>query len=119
MSGASPTVLSLLGGSLELRPYVFGFLLAFLLIAGRELGRRAALLWLALGFSAAFAAEYTSTRIGFPFGLYGYTGSTKGRELFLSNVPFFDPLSFPFLAYASWCLARRALGRGRGIAAVG
>jgi putative membrane protein len=31
--------------------------------------------------------------------------------LFLSNVPIFSPLSFPFLAYASFCLARLALPR--------
>ena len=49
-----------------------------------------------------------------PFGLYHYTGETAGAELFLSNVPFFSPLSFPFLAYASFCLARRALGPGWG-----
>lgn len=29
-------------------------------------------------------------------------------------MPFFDPLSFPFLAYASYCLARWALGQARG-----
>jgi uncharacterized membrane protein len=111
-------VLSLVAGTLVLRPYVFGFLLAFLLIAGRDLGRRGALVWLAVGFGVAFVAEYSSTRIGFPFGLYAYSGATKGREVFLSNVPFFDPLSFPFLAYASWCLARLALGRARGFAVV-
>ena len=37
-----------------------------------------------------------------------------GRELFVSNVPFFDSLSFPFLAYASFCLARWALGQAHG-----
>lgn len=112
-------LLSLLAGTLALRPYVFVFLVAYLLIAGRELGRRGALVWLAVGFVVAFAAEYTSTRIGFPFGLYVYSGETVGRELFVSNVPLFDPLSFPFLAYASWCLARGALGRSRGFALVG
>jgi putative membrane protein len=59
-------------------------------------------------------AEYASTRIGIPFGLFHYTGETAWRELFVSNVPFFDPLSFPFLAYASYCLARWALGQARG-----
>ena len=111
-------LLFLLAGTLALRPYVFGFLLGFLLIAGREVGRRRALAWLVVGFSVAFVAEYTSTRIGFPFGLYGYTGITRDRELFVSNVPFFDPLSFPFLAYASWCLARWGIGRRRAFATV-
>ena len=33
-----------------------------------------------------------------------------GRELYLSNVPFFDPVSFTFLAYASLGLAGQLLG---------
>src|SRR6185295_12130246 len=44
------------------------------------------------------------------FGLYHYTGVTAGRELYVSNVPFFDPLSFTFLAYASLGLAGLLLG---------
>lgn len=108
----------LVGGTLLLRPYVFIFLAAFLAMAWRDLGPRRAFSWLGLGFGLAFAAEYASTRISFPFGLYHYTGATAGRELFLSNVPFFDPLCFPFLAYASWCLARLCLGRSRGAGVV-
>ena len=79
----------------------------------RDLGWRRTLGWLVWGFAVAFSAEFASTRVGIPFGLYHYTGATAGRELFISNVPFFDPLSFPFLAYASFCLARWALGPGR------
>lgn len=108
----------LLAGSLVLRPYVFAFLAAFLAIAFRDLSPRRALGWLGLGFGLALTAEYASTRIGFPFGLFHYTGATTGRELFLWNVPFFDPLSFPFLAYASWCVARRVLGHSRGLPVV-
>jgi putative membrane protein len=44
-----------------------------------------------------------------PFGLYHYTGVTRGQELYLANVPFFDPLSFTFLAWASLGLARLVL----------
>jgi uncharacterized membrane protein len=105
---------SLLAGTVLLRPYVFVFLAAFLVMAGRDLGWRRAWLWFGWGWAVAFVAEYASTRVGIPFGLYHYTGETAGRELFISNVPFFDPLSFPFLAYASYCLARWALGRPRG-----
>lgn len=53
----------------------------------------------------AFVCEYLSTRIGFPFGDYFYTGSTVGEELYISNIPFMDSLSFTFLLYASYCLA--------------
>ncbi|HEV8227535.1 MAG TPA: carotenoid biosynthesis protein [Methylomirabilota bacterium] len=106
--------LSLLAVTVEQRLYVFVFLTVFLFLAGRDLGWRHAAGWLAWGFAVAFSAEYASTRVGIPFGLYHYTGTTAGRELFISNVPFFDPLSFPFLAYASYCLARWALARAEG-----
>jgi uncharacterized membrane protein len=101
-------------GMLTLRPYVFVLLAAFLVLAARDLGWRRTWGWFGWGWAVAYAAEYTSTRIGIPFGLYHYTGETAERELFVSNVPLFDPLSFPFLAYASYCLARWALGRARG-----
>ena len=109
-----PTFLSLLWGTLLLRPYVFVFLVAFLAAGCRDLGPARTLGFLLWGWLVAFASEYTSTRVGLPFGLYHYTGDTQGRELFLANVPFFDSLSFPFLAYAAYCLARRALGAARG-----
>jgi uncharacterized membrane protein len=114
MGADAATWLGLLAATIAQRPYVFVFLAIFLLLAGRDLGWRHAAGWLGWGFAVAFSAEYASTRIGIPFGLYHYTGATAGREIFVSNVPFFDPLSFPFLAYASFCLARRVLGRSDG-----
>jgi putative membrane protein len=103
-------VMSLLLGSLLLRPYVFLFLLAFLASGFRDLGIRRTLVFLAWVWPLAFVAEFSSTRIGIPFGLYHYTGTTRGRELFIADVPFFDSLSFTFLAYAAFCLARVVLG---------
>lgn len=100
----------LLWGTVITRPYVVAFLAAFALAATRDLGLRRMLGFLVWGFAVAFAAEYASTRIGIPFGMYHYTETTRGAELFLANVPLFDSLSFPFLAYAALCLARRALG---------
>ena len=101
-------------GTLVLRPYVFAFLAAYLVLAARDLGPRGAVGLLGWGAAVAFVAEYASTRIGVPFGLYHYTGETRGAELFISNVPAFDSLSFPFLAYAAWCVARWARpGAGR------
>ena len=104
------SVAILLAGTFVLRPYVIGFLAFFLVAATRDLGRARALGFLGWGFFVALGAELSSTRGGVPFGLYHYTGATAGAELFLANVPFFSPLSFPFLAYAAFCLARRALG---------
>lgn len=56
-------------------------------------------------WATAFVCEFFATRIGFPFGDYFYTGSTVGKELYISNIPFMDSLSFTFLLYASYCLA--------------
>jgi putative membrane protein len=108
--GAGASVAAQLLGTFVLRPYVVGFL-AFFLVAGvRDIGRVRTVALLLWGGAVALVAELVSTRIGLPFGLYHYTGDTRAFELFLSNVPFFSPLSFPFLAYASFCLARRTLG---------
>ena len=97
--------LSLLGATIVLRPYVFIFLAAFLFSAVRLLGwPRTWRFWL-ISWVTAFLCEFSSTRNGIPFGWYHYTGSTVGQELYLSNIPFMDSLSFSFLLYASYCLA--------------
>lgn len=101
--------MDLLVGSLLLRPYVFFFLAAFLVAGHRDLGLRRTLLFGAVVWPIAWLAEFCSTRVGVPFGLYHYTGMTRGQELYVADVPFFDPLSFTFLAYAAFCLARFAL----------
>ena len=87
------------------RPYVFVFLAAFLFSAIKLLGwPRTWRFWL-ISWITAFLCEFSSTRTGLPFGWYHYTGSTVGQELYLSNIPFMDSLSFSFLLYASYCLA--------------
>lgn len=91
--------------TLILRPYVFVFLIAFLISARWLLGWRRTSLFLLVSWITAFLCEFSSTRIGIPFGFYYYTGSTVGEELYLFNVPFMDSLSFTFLLYASYCLA--------------
>lgn len=100
---------SLLIGTVLLRPYVFAFLLLYLLAAGADLGWRRTLLFTAVGWSVAFTAESLSIRVGIPFGLYHYLPTTADRELWIAGVPFMDSLSFVFLAYASWTLACLAL----------
>jgi putative membrane protein len=113
MGGADQlAILEVLGcawGSIVMRPYVFGFLAVYLTAAAAAWGWRRAAAFTVWAGSVAFAAEWSSTRVGVPFGLYHYTGETAGRELYLSNVPFFDPLSFTFLAYASLGLAGQLL----------
>ncbi|HKW86900.1 MAG TPA: carotenoid biosynthesis protein [Nitrospiraceae bacterium] len=95
----------LLFRTVVLRPYVFLFLAVFLFAAQRLIGWRRTGFFFLITWLTAFACEFSSTRTGIPFGWYHYTGSTVGQELYLSNVPFMDSLSFIFLLYASYCLA--------------
>jgi uncharacterized membrane protein len=105
--------LGLLWGTVSLRPYVFVFLGAYLLLATWEVGLGRTLAFLALGYALCWAAELGSITIGFPFGEYLYIPATLDRELWVAGVPFMDSLSYVFLAYASYALARLALTPGR------
>jgi len=87
------------------RPYVFVFLAAFLFSAIQLIGwPRTWRFWL-ISWATAFICEYSSTRNGIPFGWYHYNGSTIGQELYFSNIPFMDSISFSFLLYAAYCVA--------------
>ena len=88
-----------------LRPYVFVFLAISLVSASRLLGWNRASAFFGITWITAFICEILSTRIGFPFGDYYYTGSTRDQELYISNIPFMDSLSFTFLLFSSYCLA--------------
>ena len=106
--------MDLLAGTVTLRPYVFAFLAVFIAAGVADLGWRRTLAFAASVWPVALVAELSSTRTGVPFGSYEYTGLTRGRELFIGDVPFIDSLSFVFLAYAAFCLARLALA-GRAV----
>jgi putative membrane protein len=95
----------LLWGTVLLRPYVFVFLACYLAIATLNMGFGRTLLFTVLAYGIAFLAEYSSTHNGFPFGFYTYIDTTRDRELWLSNVPVMDSLSFSFLAYVSYTLS--------------
>ncbi len=98
-------IFDILISTILLRPYVF-VLLGFYLIAGSvQLGLKRIAVFTILAYFIAFISEYASTRIGFPYGFYYYTGETHGKELFISNVPFMDSLSYSFLGYFSYSLA--------------
>jgi carotenoid biosynthesis protein len=105
--------MDILTGTFVLRPYVFAFVAAFLVTAALDLGWRRTLRFAAWVAPLAWLSEFTSTRVGIPFGFYHYTGLTRGQELFVADVPLMDSLSFTFLSYASFCLARGALSRRR------
>ncbi|MBM4285849.1 MAG: carotenoid biosynthesis protein [Deltaproteobacteria bacterium] len=106
-------MLTLLAGTVVLRPYVFIFLAAYLVLATWHLGAGRTLVFLPLGYLTAFLAEFSSIHTGFPFGLYYYIPATVDRELWVAGVPFMDSLSYVFLAYASYSLALLCLGEGR------
>ena len=97
--------LSLLWGTVLLRPYVFIFLAVYLTIAILNMGVLRSLVFTVLAYSIAFLCEYSSTRNGFPFGFYTYIDTTRDQELWISNVPFMDSLSFSFLIYVSYTLS--------------
>jgi len=105
--------------TLAARPYVWAFMAAFLATAIPTLGTRRALLFLTTGYLVAFLSELVSIRTGFPYGSYYYlydnldplelvvggrppAGSPVGTA---AGVPFFDSLSYSFMAYASYMLA--------------
>jgi putative membrane protein len=96
---------SLILNTIVLRSYVFIFLTAFLFTASRLLGWQRTIWFMGITYTVAFLCEFSSTRTGIPFGWYYYTGSTVGQELYIADVPFMDSLSFPFLLYASYCMA--------------
>ena len=98
-------LLTLLWGTVLLRPYVFVFLAIYLAIAIFHFGAARAVIFTVIAYAVAFLSEYSSTRTGFPYGTYHYIETTRGQELWVSNVPFMDSLSYSFLAYVAYSMA--------------
>lgn len=98
-------VLQIAVGTITMRPYVFAFLAAYLFIASAHLGWRKTILFTLIGYLISFVSEYSSINTGFPYGWYYYIDTTKDRELWIAGVPFFDSLSYVFLAYCSYATA--------------
>jgi uncharacterized membrane protein len=100
-------MLSLWIGTVLLRPYVFIFLLVYLLLAIPAWGWRRTFAYLILGYTLAWLAEFSSTHIGFPFGKYTYIQDpTIDQEIWVAGVPLMDSLSFVFLSFAGLQTAR-------------
>lgn len=106
-------VARLLVGTVVHRPYVYAFLACFLGFALHQLGPRRTLAFALPTWALALLSELSSTRNGFPFGRYTYFDATRTRELWISNVPFWDSLSFVFLSYFSYVLAAAVLTPAR------
>ena len=110
-------LLILFGKTLLLRPYVFVFLAIALATSTWLIGKQRTAIFFLMTWATAFVCEFSSTRTGIPFGWYFYNGSTIGQELYISDVPFMDSLSFSFLLFTSHCLALTFLlpAQGRGL----
>ena len=99
------SLFTLIFNTIILRPYVFLFLLIYLLGCSLHLGVKRALFFCITGYLIAWLSEYSSIHNGIPYGFYYYIEQTKGKELWVLGVPFFDSLSYVFLAYASYSMA--------------
>jgi putative membrane protein len=97
--------MDILIGTFTMRPYVFAFFAAFLLACVPHVGWRRTLSFTAAGYLIAFTSEWLSINTGFPYGWYYYIDTTSSRELWVAGVPFFDSLSYVFLAYCSYTTA--------------
>ncbi len=98
-------VLKIAVGTFTMRPYVFAFFAAYLFVAVPHLGWKKIGLFTIAGYLIAFVSEYASINTGFPYGWYYYLDATRDRELWIAGVPFFDSLSYIFLAYCSYTTA--------------
>lgn len=100
-----PHFLEIAIGTVALRPYVFAFFGAFLLVCVPHVGWKRSLTFTLIGYCIAFGSEWLSINTGFPYGWYYYIDTTSSRELWVAGVPFFDSLSYVFLAYCSYATA--------------
>jgi uncharacterized membrane protein len=97
--------MQLLLSTIELRPYVVAFLVAFLFISTANFGLRTTVIFAAMTYLVSLASEWSSVHNGIPFGLYHYIQRTRGEEIWVAGVPLFDSLSFTFLAFSSYTVA--------------
>ncbi|MHB8121657.1 MAG: carotenoid biosynthesis protein [Desulfuromonadaceae bacterium] len=100
-----PPFLDIAIGTVTMRPYVFAFFAAFLLVCVPHVGWKRTMTFTLAGYIIAFGSEWLSINTGFPYGWYYYIDTTSARELWVAGVPFFDSLSYVFLSYCSYSTA--------------
>lgn len=102
--------------TLILRPYVFAFLIAYLIIAYLFFGWKRVLVYTLVAWVIAFLSEYSSIINGFPYGDYQYTYLTQVKEgvpwnigekefFVFGKIPFIDSLSYTFLTFIGFALS--------------
>jgi putative membrane protein len=87
------------------RWYAFAFVAGYFWAASTERGWKRALRFWLIASGVALVFEYSSTHSGLPYGRYDYTGFTRNKELYISNVPVFVPLSHGVLMWAGRSIA--------------
>ena len=100
-----PHFLDIAIGTVTMRPYVFAFFAAFLLVCVPHVGWKRTMIFTLVGYAIAFGSEWLSINTGFPYGWYYYIDTTSCRELWVAGVPFFDSFSYVFLSYCSYSTA--------------
>lgn len=95
----------LLLSTIALRPYVFIFLLVYLVGCTMQFGLKRTLTFGVIGYCIAWLSELSSIHNGFPYGSYFYIEQTRGQEVWVLGVPLMDSISYVFLTYASYSLA--------------
>jgi putative membrane protein len=88
------------------RPYVMGFLMAYLVISWHIAGARFCGLHLFTGYWIAFASEYLSINYGLPYGWYHYIYENLQGEWLNHGVPVWDSASYVFMCFAGLVTAR-------------
>ncbi len=98
-----------LWGTVQIRPYVFAFLLAFAVVSLVQIGARRTLIFAVVGGLLGFGSEALSVHTGFPYGHYEYLSlATRDKELWALGVPLMASVSFVFIAYAGLAAALAA-----------
>lgn len=87
------------------RPYVFLFLITFLVISYKNKGSVRTLFFLFSGYLIAWISEASSIRNGFPYGWYFYIYENLQGEWLNYGVPVWDSVSYVFLCFAGLSLA--------------
>jgi uncharacterized membrane protein len=87
------------------RWYVVAFVVGYFAASVPERGWKATIRFALIAYGVAFAAEFSSTRNGFPFSHYTYPGATRGDEVFLSNIPAFVPAGYAVMIYGGRSIA--------------
>src|SRR5262245_66586851 len=91
-----PNLLSLLFGTVLLRPYVFIFMAVYLIASTLQFGLKRTVSFMVIGYCLVFLAEYSSTHTGFPSGCYNYLDTPAPQDAWLVDLVFVDARAVMF-----------------------